>query len=65
MDPFQCSWESVQDMKQTPRVWYNFYGSSMIETTLPPKQIQTKSVVYPLTTPTAVQLNSIQTNKAK
>ena len=63
--PFQCEWDSVSDMKQTPRTWSNYYGSSLIETTLPPKEFKTTSKVTSLSTPTAVQLRQIQTNRIK
>ena len=58
--PLEESWASVEDMKQTPRTWSNYYGSALIETTLPANKMETKSEVVFQLTPSAAQLKNIQ-----
>lgn len=58
-NPLQNNWAPINDMKQTPKVWRNYYSTYLIQTTLPPNTINTQSNVEQLMTPTANQLNNI------
>jgi len=58
-NPLQNEWAPVNDMKQTPKIWRNYYGSFLIQTILPPNNINTQSTVQSLKTHTTNQLSNI------